>query len=235
MLRSLLTRGIFWALSVPLFAAETSPLTKNKFQLDPVEDWGQRFLYAAIILGILIVLYTLIRYRGRTAGAVSWALLALGIALVPLAMTGFGTILVFDKAERVEFCQSCHLTMNVFVQDMHNPKSNSLAAVHFKNLYIPDNQCYVCHTSYGMFGTVEAKESGMYDVYKYYTGIFLHGGHFAKAKMRSPYPNHDCLKCHAQSAKWLGHEEHQTVKEQLFKDEMKCLDCHGSEHPAHNV
>ena len=56
--------------------------------------------------------------------------------------------------------------MQSFVDDMRDPKSESMAAVHFKNKYIPDNQCYVCHTSYGMFGTVEAKMSGMIDVYR---------------------------------------------------------------------
>ncbi len=142
--------------------------------------------------------------------------------------TGLGTLLVFDRAERVEFCASCHLTMQTFVDDMRDPKSESLAAVHFKNKYIPDNQCYVCHTSYGMFGTVEAKMSGMIDVYKYFTRTYP-----KVLSMREPYPNHDCLKCHVESAKWLKHDEHAATRDDLFADKMKCLDCHGSDHPAH--
>ena len=47
--------------------------------------------------------------------------------------------------------------MQVYVDDMLDSESESLAAVHYKNRYIPSNQCYDCHTSYGMFGTVEAK------------------------------------------------------------------------------
>jgi nitrate/TMAO reductase-like tetraheme cytochrome c subunit len=172
----------------------------------------------------------LIRYKGQTPSPLSWALLAGAICAVPMASTGFGTLLVFDRAERVEFCASCHLTMQTFVDDLHDSNSQSLAAVHFKNKYIPDNQCYVCHTSYGMFGTVEAKEAGIIDVYKYFT----HTYHFP-IKMREPYPNHDCLKCHAESAKWLKHDEHVAAKDDLFADKMKCMDCHAAEHPAHTL
>ena len=205
--------------------------TAVSFRRDPVEIWGTRFLVTAICIGIVLLLFTLFKYRGRPAGAFSWALLVAGICIVPLVSTGFGTLLVFDRAERVEFCASCHLTMTGFVHDMTDSKSESLAAVHFKNKYIPDNQCYVCHTSYGMFGTVEAKMDGMVDVYKYYTRTFP-----KEIKMRRPYPNHDCLKCHADSAKWLGHAEHIEKKADLFADRMKCMDCHDPMgHPAHAV
>jgi cytochrome c nitrite reductase small subunit len=200
------------------------------FHTDPVETWGSWFLIGVLCLGIVLILFSLLRYKGATPSPFSWALLAGAICAVPLASTGFGTLLVFDRAERVEFCESCHLTMQTFVDDLKDSKSQSLAAVHFKNKYIPDNQCYVCHTSYGMFGTVEAKESGMIDVYKYFTRTYKF-----PIKMREAYPNHDCLKCHAESAKWLKHDEHVSMKADLFADKMKCMDCHASEHPAHTL
>lgn len=207
------------------YAQESKTAT---FQIDPVEVWGSRFLITTICIGIALLLFTLVKYGGTSAGPVSWGLFAAGIALVPLISTGVGTLLVFDRAERVEFCASCHLTMQSFVNDMRDPKSESLAAVHFKNKYIPDNQCYVCHTSYGMFGTVEAKMSGMVDVYKYFTRTYP-----KTISMREPYPNHDCLKCHAESAKWVKQDVHVAVRDDLFADKLKCLDCHGAEHPAH--
>lgn len=201
---------------------------ESRFQNDPVENFGQRFLTFLLIAGIAIVLYSIVRYRGRTAGAASWGILALGVGILPIMSTGVGTVLVFERAEKVEFCESCHLTMEPFVADMKNPKSESLAALHFKNKYIPDNQCYVCHTSYGIFGTVQAKESGMHDVYKYYTRTFK-----LPVKLREPYPNTDCLKCHAESAKWL--DQHGDVKDALFSGQTSCLDCHGEMNPPHNV
>src|SRR5437870_1330239 len=75
----------------------------NQFQFDPIEHYTTRILSTVIALGIVIVLYSLIRYRGRTAGPASIAFLVAGVAVVP-AVTGMvGTILVFDKAEKVEF------------------------------------------------------------------------------------------------------------------------------------
>jgi len=200
----------------------------SKFQVDPVEQYGAKMLTGIIILGIVVVLYSLIRYRGRLSGPLSWASVSLGIAILPLVISSFGTVLVFERAERVEFCESCHLTMRAFVDDMKNPQSESLAALHFKNRYIPDDQCYQCHTSYGIFGTVQAKKEGLHDVYVYYTRTFKF-----PIKLRHPYPNTDCLKCHAESVKWLG--VHGDFKEDLFADKTSCLDCHGQTNPPHTL
>lgn len=200
----------------------------SQFQVDPVEHYGARFLTVVIVIGIAVVLFSLIGYRGRTFGPISWALLVLGVAILPAISSGFGTVIVFERAERVEFCNSCHLTMKGFVNDMKDPKSESLAAIHYKNRYIPDDQCYVCHTSYGIFGTVEAKKEGMIDVYKYFTRTF-----HLPVKLRHPYPNHDCLKCHSESAKWLA--SHGDYKDALFSGDMTCMQCHGDQNPAHKV
>lgn len=217
----------FFACSlVPLAALAQSQVAK--FQKDPVDEYGSRFLTIVVFIGIAIIVYSLVRYRGRVTGPISWGLLIVGVGILPALTSGFGTILVFERAEHVSFCLSCHLTMQPFVDDMRNPKSDSLAALHYKNGYIPDDQCYVCHTSYGMFGTVKAKESGMMDVFEYFT----HSYHFP-IKLREPYPNTDCLKCHAGSVKWRS--DHAPYAEAIYAGKMKCLQCHGMEHPAHNV
>ncbi|MGH9512374.1 MAG: NapC/NirT family cytochrome c [Terriglobales bacterium] len=198
------------------------------FQQDPVERMGARLLVIMALLGILLVLYSLARYKGVVAGPMSWALLVVGAAGFPLLVTNLSTILVFERAERVEFCNSCHLTMKPFVDDMKDPNSNSLAAVHFKNRYIPDNQCYSCHTSYGMFGTLQAKREGLNDVYRYYTRTFR-----LPIKLRHPYPNGDCLKCHADSVKWIA--AHSDYKDAIFSGEASCMQCHADSNPAHNI
>ena len=200
----------------------------SPFQQDPVEQVAARLLVALALIGIAVVLYSLLKYKGAAEGAVSWGLLIAGALAFPLLITSVGTILVFERAERVEFCASCHLTMKPFVDDMKNPKSDSLAALHFRNRYIPDNQCYTCHTSYGLFGTVEAKKEGLNDVYKYYTRTF-----HLPIKLRHKYPNSDCLKCHAGSAKWLA--SHEDFKGSLFSGESSCMQCHADSNPAHNI
>lgn len=199
-----------------------------RFQQDPVERIGVRLLVALAITGTGVAVYSLFKYKGAAVGPFSWALLIAGAVAAPLLISGVGTILVFERAERVEFCASCHLTMRPFIDDMTDPKSNSLAALHFKNRYIPDNQCYNCHTSYGLFGTVEAKKEGLHDVYKYYTRTF-----HLPIKLRSPYPNNDCLKCHAGSAKWIA--SHEDYKDALFSGEATCMQCHTDSNPAHLI
>ncbi len=199
-----------------------------RFQQDPAERVAVRLLVTLAIVGIVGVTYSLLKYKGGTARALPWAFLIAGTAALPLLITSTGTILVFDRAERVEFCASCHLTMKPFVDDMQDPKSNSLAALHFKNRYIPDDQCYSCHTSYGLFGTIQAKREGMNDVYRYYTRTF-----HLPIKLRHPYPNNDCLKCHAGSAKWIA--SHEDYKDALFSGEATCMQCHADSNPAHNI
>jgi len=199
-----------------------------RFQQDPVEQAAARFLVVLTIIGAAVVIYSLLKYKGTAVGPVPWVLLIVGAVATPLLITGGGTVLVFQRAERVEFCASCHLTMKSFVDDMKNPSSHSLAALHFKNRYIPDDQCYTCHTSYGLFGTIEAKKQGLSDVYRYYTRTF----HLPVA-MRTPYPNTDCLKCHAGSVKWSA--SHEDYKAALFSGEATCMQCHADSNPAHTI
>lgn len=217
-LRVWLISGLLTA--IPAYAQD------SQFQRDPVEHLTSEVVATLIVAGIAIILYSLIRYRGRIAGPVSLGLLILGLGVFPVVTGMVGTVLVFERAEHVEFCASCHLTMQPYVDDLRNPQSTSLAALHYKNQYISTNQCYQCHTSYGMHGTVEAKMSGMVDTFKYYTRTYK-----LPVKMREPYKNDDCLKCHATSEKWLA--LHGDFKEVLFTGDMKCMDCHANEHPAH--
>jgi len=214
----------------PFFASAGSAPTDPaaQFQQDPVQKVAAGVLLVLAVIGIVIVIYSLIRYRGSAVGPASWVVLITGAVAFPLLITGVGTILVFQRAERVEFCASCHLTMQPFVDDLKNPKSNSLAALHYRNRYIADDQCYACHTSYGLFGTVEAKKEGLNDVYKYYTRTF-----HLPIKLKHPYPNNDCLKCHGGSAKWIA--SHQDYKDALFSGEATCMQCHADSNPAHNI
>ena len=217
-----------WLLILSAFSQIPILAQESRFQQDPVELYSSRFLAGVLIFGIVVVLYNLIRNGGRMGGSASIALLVAGVVAVPMISVLLGTVLVFQRAERVDFCLSCHRTMQSYVVDLKNPHSTSLAALHYQNRYIPANQCYECHTSYGMFGTVEAKMSGLIDVYKYYTNTFHLPIH-----MRRPYPNTDCLKCHADSVKWAGF--HEEFKEALFTGETTCMQCHRETNPAHTI
>ncbi len=195
---------------------------------DPIDFYGTRFMIAVVILGSALLLYTLARYRGRIRGPLSWALLIAGVLVLPSICTMFGMLLVFERAERVEFCGSCHAAMQNYVNDMMSPASDSLAAVHYRNRYIPRNQCYTCHTSFGMFGTFQAKVAGIVDVQKYYLRRF-----HPPLKMRVPYRNDDCLKCHSGAVKWSSN--HASYRSEVLEGKMRCIDCHSKKNPAHRL
>ncbi len=190
---------------------------------DLADTYGSRLLIATLVLGIGLTLYSLIRYRGRTENPLAWVLLSLSVVVFPTAAMLVGTPLLFERAERVEFCSSCHAAMNPYVADMHDPGSASLAAIHFRNRYIPENQCYVCHTSFGLFGTVQARVAGVKDVGKFYFNTYTH-----PLRMREPYGNGECLKCHGESLRW--NRRHPSVRDSVFAGESRCLGCHGRAH-----
>ncbi len=123
----------------------------------------------------------------------------------------------------VEACGSCHV-MEGHVADLRNPASASLAAVHFKNRYIQADQCYTCHSDYGMFGTMSAKLDGLGHVYHN-----LAGNYPKPIKIRQPYSNVRCLSCHGSAQNFLAKHEKEQISS-LLSSKDSCLDCHG---PAH--
>ena len=211
---------LIWVLS------NTAYEQSGTFTRDPAEYYGSRLLITTLVLAIAVTLYSLLRYRGRTSGTAAWTGLVLSVCVLPSFAVMLGTFLVFERAERVEFCGSCHAAMNTYVADMRNADSPSLAAVHYRNRYIPRNQCYVCHTSFGLFGTMRAKIAGVEDVRRYY----LSSIHWP-IRMREPYQNEECLKCHADSVRWAA--KHSNVRDDILAGKAPCLGCHGQVHPAH--
>jgi cytochrome c nitrite reductase small subunit len=209
-----------------LAAAAAAPAAEAVLPADPVETYGSRLLIALLAANIVLLVFSLVRYRGRAAGRGPWAALIVGVAVLPALSIAFGSVLVFARAERVEFCSSCHEAMKPYVDDMLDPASASLAAVHFRNRYIPRNQCYNCHTSFGMFGTLQAKAAGIIDVHRYYTRSFRR-----PLAMREPYPNTDCLQCHAGAVRWVA--AHLDRRDEILDGRLSCMSCHGDSAPAH--
>ena len=79
----------------------------------------------------------------------------------------------------------------------------------------------------GIHGTFEAKMTGMKDVYRYVTRTY----HFP-LKMREPFENRLCLKCHNEAKRYLGHSIHLTLEEPMRMDLIKCGGCHR---PSHDI
>ncbi len=177
------------------------------------------------LLAATVIVFAMVRGKrvGLDVGMKLTLLLGLGVLPAIATTTGLGAVMELTKAP--EACGSCHV-MTPYVEDMKNPASTTLAAKHYKNRYIPESQCFECHSSYGIGGILDAKVSGLGHIYRYLTGryeepITLHA--------KSYLPN--CMKCHAESQKFLGVSDHQDAAADLQSGKMKCTECHDSPHP----
>jgi nitrate/TMAO reductase-like tetraheme cytochrome c subunit len=188
-------------------------------------EWmqGIGLTLAVANLVLLVVIWRMVRRTGITAA--SKALLFGAILVIPVVVVFLATAHGMQESMTVEACGSCHV-MEGHVADLRNPGSDSLAAVHFKNRYIQTNQCYTCHSDYGMFGTASAKLEGLGHVYHN-----LAGDYPQPIKIRRPYSNLRCLSCHGGAQNFLAKHEKDQIPS-LLSGKDSCLDCHG---PAHNV
>ena len=94
-----------------------------------------------------------------------------GLIVLPILMAFLANYHVFETSKTVEACQSCHV-MKPFTNDLMNEESMTLAARHYKNNWIPKDQCYGCHKDYGFNGNFKAKTDGYRHLMRYITGTF---------------------------------------------------------------
>jgi nitrate/TMAO reductase-like tetraheme cytochrome c subunit len=159
--------------------------------------------------------------------AALWKLLAFAaLAAVPAAVAGVANYHTFVGVHEVEACNRCHV-MRPMVNDMMDPQSDTLAARHFKNRWISKDQCFECHSDYGLSGNLAAKMEGFRHLARYTTRTYTE-----PIQYRGAFDNDNCLKCHSSMPKFEAVPWHHTVSESLDKNEMSCLNCHGLAHPT---
>src|SRR6516162_11568116 len=159
--------------------------------------------------------------------AALWKLLAFAaLVAVPAAVAGVANFHTFVGVHEVDACNRCHV-MRPMVNDMMDSQSDTLAARHFKNRWIPKDQCFECHSDYGLSGNLAAKMEGFRHLARYTTRSYTE-----PIRYRGVFDNDNCLKCHAQMPKFEAVPWHHTVMEALDKNETSCLNCHGRSHPT---
>jgi nitrate/TMAO reductase-like tetraheme cytochrome c subunit len=151
-----------------------------------------------------------------------WVLL-FAVAVFPGLALLLGAGRALDAAKHPQFCGSCHV-MQPWISDLRNPDSTTLAAVHYQNRYILEDQCYTCHTDYGFTGPLRAKLAGMMHLFKYETGTYA-----LPLELYQPYRFANCLHCHGESRRYR--DAHTDVAESLADGSMGCTDCHNPVHP----
>lgn len=188
-------------------------------------QWLRGMGLALVVLNVGLLIWAWRRLRSAGAPASMWGLLLVAIGLVPI-MAAFMTFAHgLEASATVSSCGSCHV-MTPFVRDLQDVKSDTLAATHFKNRYIRENQCYTCHSDYGLGGTLRAKLGGLRHVWHYNTGTY-----HLPIKIASPYPNVRCLGCHGESQKFLNSETKKPIMADLMSGKTSCLECHAPVHP----
>ncbi len=192
--------------------------------VEPAVDWTHVLPLLVAAPAILILLVGLVR------GRLPPALAAAGIVGLPIAAYGLGVLMLLETSKDVRFCGSCHV-MTPIVASLSDAGDDSLAAVHYTRGLVPTGEaCYVCHSGYGIWGTVDAKKAGMMHMVRTVTGkyelpIALHG----------TFDIESCLSCHAGAASFRAVAAHQDpdLQRALLDRTMSCTGiCHPAAHPA---
>ena len=149
-----------------------------------------------------------------------------GLILLPAIMIFLANYHVFETSKTVEACQSCHV-MKPFTNDLQNAESMTLAARHFKNNWIPKDQCYACHKDYGFNGNLKAKTDGYRHLMRYITGTYEE-----PIVYKGEFNNSNCMECHETTGKFQAVKMHTPIIEQFQDNSVSCLNCHGRAHPT---
>jgi cytochrome c nitrite reductase small subunit len=189
------------------------------------QKWAKTIGFVLVGSSAVLIVYTLAFRRQRLGDTSSKWMLFTGICLLPTPVMFLSTAVGLDQSKNVEFCMSCHV-MRPFVDDLKNPGSKTLAALHYQNRYIQREHCYRCHTDYGILGTMEAKKAGLGHVWKATTGSYR-----LPIQMSKPYNYAICLDCHAESARFNKEAAHDGVVQETAAGKGNCLDCHDAPHP----
>lgn len=184
---------------------------------------------AAAVVGILGLIAVEFFWRGRLRRTTYRWLLFLGLFVLPVISMMGVTATVFEETKSVASCRTCHI-MEPFVDDMRNTESVTLAARHYKNRWIPDHQCYSCHTTYGVHGTLASKRDGFRHWLLYVTRTYEE-----PIRYSGSYPNSNCISCHVGTPKYERVNSHHALAEYLSTDKVNCFTCHGLPHPSRAV
>ncbi len=179
-------------------------------------------LLAALPAVVLLV-------RGVARGQLPRPAAAAGIVFFPVVAYMLGFLLLMERSKQVSFCGSCHV-MTPILESLGRDDGN-LASVHYTHGRVSHEEaCFVCHSGYGIWGTVGAKMAGVRHM------IHTVTGHYERPiALNGPFDIDSCLSCHARADSFRKVEAHQDrqLQESLAAREMSCTGtCHPAAHPA---
>lgn len=180
---------------------------------------------------VTVVVIVLLIARPSITAAQGWKILAfIALFVLPILITVLGTSAHIENSKSTSFCLSCHV-MEPYGESLRIDSAEHLPAQHFQNKLIPrDQACYTCHTTYTMFGDMNAKLQGLKHLYVYYLGTVPE-----PIELYAEYNNRECLHCHQGARAFEANEDHSGLREDLVSNEFSCLDCHSSVHDVHEL
>lgn len=191
-------------------------------------------IFEMVLLGVLLlaiglgvaVMSRADPLRNLNARLVSFA----ALVVLPLVALSGGVANQLEHSKSTEFCLSCH-AMEPYGESLLLEEADHLPAGHYQNHLVPRRTaCYECHTSYTMYGDLEAKAKGVAHLWVNYFGSVPD-----RIELYEPYRNRDCLRCHEQSRSFLEVEIHRLDVEALRANDVSCLDCHGLVHAVEEL
>jgi nitrate/TMAO reductase-like tetraheme cytochrome c subunit len=181
-------------------------------------------LTAFTLVGVALILLIVLR-PGLTAARGGKVLAFLALFIFPVLAIWLGTSSHIEHSKSTSFCLSCH-EMQPYGESLRIDDGDYLPAGHYQNNRVPrEDACFTCHTTYTMFGDIQAKLTGLRHVYVHYLGNIPE-----KIELYSPYSNRECLHCHDGARSFEESQDHIDMRAELASGETSCLDCHAFVH-----
>ncbi|HXV63564.1 MAG TPA: NapC/NirT family cytochrome c [Vicinamibacteria bacterium] len=184
---------------------------------------------ALALTGIVLILLVVARPQ-LTIERGGKMLAFVALFILPVVATWIGTTRHLEHSKSTGFCLSCH-EMEPYGRSLRLADRSYLPAGHFLNNRVPrDQACYTCHTTYTMFGDVQAKMHGLQHVFVHYLGTIPE-----TIELYNPYSNRECLHCHAGARSFEELEDHVDFRQEIDSGETSCLECHDFVHDIVNL
>jgi hypothetical protein len=185
-------------------------------------DWLQILPLLTALPAAAILLVGLVRGHLMPAAATA------GVVVLPVLTYALGALLIIEDSKTVTFCGSCHV-MTPIVASLSG-EGDSLAAVHYRRgLVSHEEACFVCHSGYGIWGTIDAKMAGVRHMLRTVANDYAF-----PIELVGPFDIGSCLNCHARAATFRAVVAHQDpdTQQALIKHELSCTGvCHSAGHP----
>lgn len=192
-------------------------------------------LVEVLFIVVTLALAVLVAARAELTRARGGKILAfVAMFVLPVLCLWVGYSEHMDRAERTQFCLSCHV-MHDFGHSLYVDDPSYIPAAHFQNNLVPrDHACYTCHTDYTLFGTMHSKMRGLHHIYVQYFGTIPKPENI---KLYTPFNNRECLHCHAGARDYVDEPKHNkdpSLMSKMNSNQTSCM-AKGCHDVVHNV